>query len=253
MLQVTGLELAFYSSVGDNSDNNLLSTSALFALLKRVSIVDSTEAVQRLSKDSAIMNTADYVDYMLSDTTENPLQIDFTQIADLLGGSDSKFVILAEFQDEVANRGFRTVLKNIDVYDPGTDTQLEVIDYQGMDIEDSEEMESRAITVVSDDPKETFGNYPNPFGRTYKNTNIIFQLEDASDVDVRIFTLIGEPVWHRSYSGLPPGVYENMIRWDGKNDRGYVVLNGVYLCIMDVNPLNGQSNKRYITKIAYIK
>jgi len=43
------------------------------------------------------------------------------------------------------------------------------------------------------------------------------------------------------------------VQWDGKNDRGYVVLNGVYLCTVEIKPQNGQPRQRYITKIAYIK
>ena len=48
-------------------------------------------------------------------------------------------------------------------------------------------------------------------------------------------------------------MYDDMVRWDGKNDRGNTVLNGVYLCTIEIKPTDGGPVARYITKIAYIK
>ncbi len=78
-------------------------------------------------------------------------------------------------------------------------------------------------------------------------------LEENSDVDIRIFTLNGELVWSKKLVGLHRGFYDRLVKWDGKNDKGQRVLNGVYLGAIDIKPLNGGAAKRYITKIAYIK
>ena len=40
------------------------------------------------------------------------------------------------------------------------------------------------------------------------------------------------------------------LKWDGRNDRGKVVLNGVYLCQIQIR---GGSDLTFMTKIAYIK
>ena len=181
------------------------------------------------------------------------MQLTFDTEAVMGAGEDAKFIITAEFQDNIVNRGFRAVLRSVDVYDFDPDSPLEIIDSTGVKIEESDNLESKAFTIVSDNPKDSFGTYPNPFGRTYKYTNIMFRLENPSDVEVRIFTLLGEPVWSRSYTGLSSGLYQNMVHWDGKNGRGKTVLNGVYLCTINIRPVNGEPKKRYITKIAYIK
>ena len=41
------------------------------------------------------------------------------------------------------------------------------------------------------------------------------------------------------------------VEWDGKNDMGDVVLNGVYLCAIEIKDSSGSN--QYMTKIAYIK
>ena len=109
--------------------------------------------------------------------------------------------------------------------------------------------------MLTDDPKEAFINYPNPFGQPpHETTRISFLLKERADVRIRIFTLLGELVrskWDRNLSGLNADLYFGYIRWDGRNDRGHKVLNGVYLCTIEIKG-NG-SIQRYIIKIAYIK
>jgi len=252
-LKIRGLRLAFYNSVGDITDDNLLSPKALFAMLQSISVVNAAEAQSRLDKTSSVKDGAEFIRFTLSDTVENPVQIVFDQDAEMAARADYDFVVLAEFQDNVINRGFRAVLRGVHAYDFDPDSPLEIIDSSGVKIEESENLESKAFTVVSDNPEEGFFNYPNPFGRQYPYTSIQFLLENPSDVQIRIFTLMGEAVWSRSLPGLAAGLYENLVRWDGKNGRGYQVLNGVYLCTIEIRPTNGQPNKRFITKIAYIK
>ena len=252
-LKVRGIRLAFYNSVGENTDENLLSPKALFAMLQSISVVNAAEAESRLGKTSSVKDAAEFIRFTLSDTVQNPVQIVFDQDAEMAARADYDFVIMAEFQDNVINRGFRAVLRGIHAYDFDPGSPLEIIDSAGVKIEESENLESKAFTVISKNPEEGFFNYPNPFGRQYPYTSIQFVLENASDVQIRIFTLLGEAVWSRSLPGLSAGLYENLVRWDGKNGRGYQVLNGVYLCTIEIRPTNGQPNKRYITKIAYIK
>ncbi|MDZ7271759.1 MAG: hypothetical protein ONB17_09090, partial [candidate division KSB1 bacterium] len=48
-----------------------------------------------------------------------------------------------------------------------------------------------------------------------------------------IFSLIGELVWSRHFSKNSPqgkaGPHEGEVFWDGRNDRGQRVLNGIYI------------------------
>ena len=194
-----------------------------------------------------------YANLQITDTTANPVTIPFEKVADIEAGGEKKLIIVAQFQDNVVNRVFRANLRQVVVYDFDPDKPLGTVDELGQKLTDSDQMTSKAFTLVSTDPKEAFGNYPNPFGRQYPFTNIAFLLEKDSDVEIRIFTLTGDLVWTKKLTGLHRGFYDRMVKWDGKNDKGQTVLNGVYLGVIEIKPLSGGSVKRYITKIAYIK
>ena len=55
------------------------------------------------------------------------------------------------------------------------------------------------------------------------------------------------------FENLQAGLIDGQVKWDGRNDRGVQVLNGVYLCQIVITPKNGGSGQTYMTKIAYIK
>jgi hypothetical protein len=250
-LKVSGIEIGFYSALDAPSDQTRFSARALVDMLKSLRIMDAEEyANLPVAKPSS---AAVFGDLNFTDTTGNPVKLEFADPAKLAPGSSQSFVVVADFQNNTLNRSFRTALHNVKAYDFDPDSPLAIIDTSGNSIDESALFISTSITVLSTDPKMSFGNYPNPFGRTTDYTNIVFNLEQASDVKIRIFTLIGELVWTKELSGLSPRWYEGLIKWDGRNDNGYRVLNGVYLCYIDIMPLNGQPNKRYMTKIAYIK
>ena len=87
----------------------------------------------------------------------------------------------------------------------------------------------------------TFRNVPNPFGEPGKEqTLILYYLDERTDVRFRIYTLTGELVWSASYTENEPQGEEGMhssvsrsVTWNGYNDRGLKVLNGVYILVME--------------------
>ncbi len=115
-------------------------------------------------------------------------------------------------------------------------------------------LRSEAPTVTQNDLKHSFTNYPNPFGNpNRRQTRFIYYLSQDADIELKIYTLIGELVWTCSYSSNDPqgkkGLHQkDDIVWDGRNTRGYKVLNGVYIARMETS--YGESS---ITKIAVIK
>ncbi len=252
-LHVRAVQLAFYATSENPDESNLLSPKALAVMFKSLQVMDYAD-FQTLAKKKGLAKTAvSYADLQVTDTTANPVTIPFAKVADIDAGQEKKLIIVGQFQDNVVNRVFRASLKQVVVYDFDPDKPLGTVDEQGQKLADSDQLTSKAFVLVSTDPKEAFGNYPNPFGRQYTYTNIAFLLEQASDVDIRIFTLTGDLVWSKKLSGLHRGFYDRLVRWDGKNDRGQTVLNGVYLGVIEIKPLTGGAVKRYITKIAYIK
>ena len=87
-----------------------------------------------------------------------------------------------------------------------------------------------ALTRVEAQPKETvlLANYPNPFN---PETWIPYQLAEAAEVQVSIYTADGKLVRTLELGQVPAGVYSDKDRaayWDGRNAAGEPVASGVY-------------------------
>jgi hypothetical protein len=105
--------------------------------------------------------------------------------------------------------------------------------------------------------EKSFYNYPNPFSPLRNNpdgtrgTYFDYYLSQPSDVEFRIYTLLGELVYERSYKasnpeGQPSSRFKPLF-WDGKNGKGDIVLNGVYIAILKT------STGTAMTKVAVVK
>jgi len=77
-------------------------------------------------------------------------------------------------------------------------------------------------------------NAPNPFNPSEEETKIMFYLpgdsaDSAVSVKVEIYTLTGYPVsnWSVSANGS-----HNETKWNGRNDKGKIVANGGYVCLI---------------------
>jgi hypothetical protein len=82
-------------------------------------------------------------------------------------------------------------------------------------------------------------NYPNPFSY---NTSISFDLENGKKVTVVIFDLSGKQVRSLLNQGCPAGRYN--LTWDGTNDEGIRVPNGMYFYILTAD--NQKISKKMI-------
>jgi hypothetical protein len=67
-------------------------------------------------------------------------------------------------------------------------------------------------------------NYPNPFS---ENTSICFEVNQAADVLIRIFTVAGRPV--KQLRTFVPTAGFQTVDWDGTDEYKQKVANGVYL------------------------
>ncbi len=114
-------------------------------------------------------------------------------------------------------------------------------------------IESESSVIIEADFHKAFFNYPNPFGNLERpQTYFVYYLDQDTDVNIKIYTLIGEMVWSCSYTVDDPqgkkGPHEADIVWDGRNGQGYRVLNGVYIARISTG-----YGKNTLTKIAVIK
>jgi hypothetical protein len=86
---------------------------------------------------------------------------------------------------------------------------------------------SGTISVQTDRAPKTFAlsqNYPNPFN---PGTEIGYEITDPSLVTLKIYNLLGKEVRTLLNEQKPAGVYQ--VKWDGKDDKGFVMPSGVYI------------------------
>jgi hypothetical protein len=85
-------------------------------------------------------------------------------------------------------------------------------------------------------------NYPNPFS---ESTCFVFshnQAEGKLDVSLRIFNLSGQIVKTIETSIIPTGYRSEPIYWDGRDDSGYPLSNGLYIYRIQVKNAAGQTD-----------
>ncbi|GJM45190.1 MAG: hypothetical protein DHS20C21_20320 [Gemmatimonadota bacterium] len=100
--------------------------------------------------------------------------------------------------------------------------------------------------------RESYSNFPNPFAAGREDTQIAFYLERAGQVSLKVYTLRGEPVRTLlNGASLGAGLHQDTT-WDGRNGRGTVVLNGVYLAEISVKFDDG-SGDRIVRKVAVVR
>jgi hypothetical protein len=111
------------------------------------------------------------------------------------------------------------------------------------------------VAVLERSFSGSVSSYPNPFNPANGAAKIGYYLQAASDMEVRIFTLLGEEVWSTEIpasaslgqAGLHTG--NTALEWRGRNNSGYQVRSGVYICIIK-NKSTGEEEK---FKIAVVK
>jgi len=108
---------------------------------------------------------------------------------------------------------------------------------------------------VAGDVIENYCNYPNPFKAGKEETTIIYDLKEDAKVRISIYDLLGQLVRRIEIPKGTPGRGEqgtNEVPWDGKNERGRVVANGGYYCVVEADTETGK-HIRKARKIMVIK
>ena len=99
---------------------------------------------------------------------------------------------------------------------------------------------------------ESYANFPNPFAAGRDETTFVFYLPQEGRVSLKVFTVRGESVVTLlDQTTFAPGLRQTEI-WDGRNGRGQVVVNGVYLAELTVSFADGTS-ERLLRKVAVVR
>ncbi len=184
--------------------------------------------------------------------TTNPFLLEFDPLRELLPEQTDSLVIRIDLASGNVNRKFNVRLNNIRAM--GASSRIaEVFDALGVPLGESFDFQSASITVLSDDPEQIFRNYPNPFGMDTQipgeapgTTRFMVWMNGPGEATLSIYTLTGRLVWRESRQ-LGTGLNPRAFIWDGVNGRGFRVVNGVYVAILEAN------GQKLQTRVVYLK
>jgi len=93
-------------------------------------------------------------------------------------------------------------------------------------------------------------NYPNPFNSNLEETTIHFNLSKDAEVNIYIYDVVGKLV--KSFDTRDCRGGENdWAKWDGRNDQGRRVANGVYIIYIEAKV--GSERVEAVKKLAVLK
>ncbi len=107
-------------------------------------------------------------------------------------------------------------------------------------------------SYAGSDLETSWSNFPNPFAAGRENTTFAFFLRESARVKLRILTARGEEVATLlAGESLSGGLHQDRT-WDGRNERGDSVVNGVYVAEIDVQYASGGGERR-VRKVAVVR
>lgn len=252
----------------ENLENGDASSPILLSALKirladknGQSLVNPAAAVTRLSIASAgdhdnlfgSVNAADF-------RNQNPVHINFSQIDTIHSDKPDSLVLLVSIAGQTDVPAFQITIDStawFDISIEGADGFRPTVKNEAGSTVNALALSSGFSVILEADLEKSFCNYPNPFGRIgMEKTTFVYYLAEETVVELRIYTLLGELVWHKQFlMGEPEtkaGTHDSgnlaPVFWDGKNDAGYTVLNGIYIAVLTIG-----DGKSVTTKTAFIK
>ncbi|MEJ2636278.1 MAG: hypothetical protein P8184_13430, partial [Calditrichia bacterium] len=238
---IKGFEIKLLNNVGG-------ALSQPEVLLQKITIVDSSYYTS-LDKPSA--QPTIYADTVISAGMSNPFTLPFKEFMRVVPIEQKNLIVLVETDASSPNKSFRLQIEKISAFEETTGNEVQVVDSVGNPFNPQSELSSsELVTVISSAKEKIFSNYPNPFGIEQNYTSFVFWMDGPGSAEIRIYTLLGGLVYSHKKNLPAAGLYDGALRWDGVNNAGNRVLNGVYIAIINIKD---GSNKSYKTKIAYIK
>ena len=184
--------------------------------------------------------------------TSNPLVIPLSRAFNVAVGKIRQLAIVGQLSEDKTVSYFELNIPGPD-YITATDLNSGfAVTVAGAGGDPFTDLRSEPFKIFNPAVEDILWNSPNPFGEPGKEeTQIHFYLEEETGVVLRLYTLLGQLVWSKDISidELRPYVGATYTTpWNGYNDRQMVVLNGVYILIMETD-----SGKIYKTKVAVVK
>jgi hypothetical protein len=215
------------------------------SVIKTLQVVDSHRPAQVLGRLATI-------------PAADSFKISFAPADTLFGGvPDSVDVVVDIADNNASGSAFRLTFAktaDVDAIDQESRQAVEIVflDERGNNV-DAEQVTSQKRVINAANFAASFFNYPNPFSPMIDNadgtrgTKFYYSSPQPADVELRIYTLLGELVYERSFKANDPAGRPKNLSWNGRNGNGDPVLNGVYIAILKT------SAGTATTKVAVVK
>jgi flagellar hook assembly protein FlgD len=90
--------------------------------------------------------------------------------------------------------------------------------------------------------------YPNPFNPDRESATLRFSLSKSAKVTVKVCDAGGSLVTTLTEDEYMEAGEEQSLSWDGMNDKGDIVANGVYFCVITTD-----QGERAVAKVAVLR
>jgi len=187
----------------------------------------------------------------------NPLSLSFASVDTIAGGAFNVITVVVDVADNASVSNFYLGLRRGE--DVTANNQDEPFDPVPVLLQ-AGAISSEAAVLFEDQFDKSFYNYPNPFAPGGNDaeraiTKFNYYLPQDSEVDFRLYTLLGELVYAVSYQATDPQGRagsrsesgRGFIAWNGRNGNDKLVLNGVYLAVLKTGV------GTVMTKVAVVK
>jgi len=248
------LGLQFDCSGNEASSKVLLKSIRVKLKDKSGRVIENPQDVINKIAVIKYMNYSEVYGVLTEIPASDSIFINFSKIDTLLPGVANKIEFLVDIAENAKFADFQVTIDSSSFFEMTElgSTQKPKLIFNG---ESSAEFEitSGFSNIVPRNFAKAFWNYPNPFGSSDKRTTTIqYLLDEDTDVELRIYTLLGELVWSKRYSKDEPqgkkGMHDGDFTWDATNSSGHKVLNGVYAAVLSTS-----YGKSATTKIAVLK
>nr|MBN2276455.1 right-handed parallel beta-helix repeat-containing protein [candidate division Zixibacteria bacterium] len=108
------------------------------------------------------------------------------------------------------------------------------------------------ISLAAENLGSSFSNFTNPFNPAHEPTVIGYNLPEAAQVDIEIFTITGEMIKRVADNAFRAAGPHREDIWMGRNDGNFDVLPGTYFCRITARYVSG-GTEEYRRKIAVIR
>jgi hypothetical protein len=244
-IEMLGFEIAF--NVSDiNVAPARIDTIAVTIVGADGTPLGPSAVAQTLSQLSIDVAGTTPVAVVVNDPATNPVVVSFTSSPagdrNIAPDGVRNAVVSVSLDANPAATEFSVGLRTgaLKVRDSQSNQLLGVTDSNGQPLDGV--ITSDPLVILSSQFAEYVHNYPNPFRAGSQDTRIAYFMQSPGNVSVRVFAIDGNLVYEENIPGSDSRaqVGPQETTWDGRNGKGEVVRNGIYVCVVNAG---GQSAK----------